>query len=390
MDESLHQETSADNKLSYQLRIQNLESQLLDLTIKYEELLDECSVLKRDNVQLKRMPLFIATVVDCFDNGEIYLRQSGNNQEFLSIIPHDLRAVIKSGSKVAVNGTLSIVKVIPDTFDTRVRLMELDSAPNVTFEQVGGLTRVIEEVREAVEYPLTRPEVFERIGVEPPKGILLYGPPGTGKTLIAKAVAHNAHAQFIRMSGSELVHKYIGEGAQLVRELFMMAHDKAPSIIFIDEIDAIGSTRSNDGTSGSAEVQRTMMQLLAEMDGFNNRGNVRIMAATNRVDMLDAALLRPGRFDRIIEVGLPDETARLEILKIHTRKMKLEDVDLEQLVSMTDGCTGAELQSICREAGMIAVRNEADAVHMEDMIAGVQKVMHSETEKEEESHAMYI
>jgi proteasome regulatory subunit len=390
MDESLPQETSADTKLSYQLRIQNLESQLLDLTIKYEDLLNECSVLKRDNVQLKRMPLFIATVVDCFDNGEIYLRQTGNNQEFLSIVPHDLRAVIKSGSKVAVNGTLSIVKVIPDTFDTRVRLMELDSAPDITFEQVGGLTNVIEEVREAVEYPLTRPEIFERIGVEPPKGILLYGPPGTGKTLIAIAVAHSAHAQFIRMSGSELVHKYIGEGAQLVRELFMMAHDKAPSIIFIDEIDSIGSTRSNDGTSGSAEVQRTMMQLLAEMDGFNNRGNVRIMAATNRVDMLDVALLRPGRFDRIIEVGLPDETARLEILKIHSRKMKFQDVDLEQIVSMTDGCTGAELQSICREAGMIAVRNEADAVGMDDMIAGVHKVMHSEDEKVEEKHDMYV
>ena len=390
MDESLPHEASADTKLSYQLRIQNLESQLLDLTIKYEDLLNECSVLKRDNVQLKRMPLFIASVVDCFDNGEIYLRQTGNNQEFLSVIPHDLRGIIKNGSKVAVNGTLSIVKVIADTFDTRVRVMELESAPDITFEQIGGLTSVIEEVREAVEYPLTRPEVFERIGVEPPKGILLYGPPGTGKTLIAKAVAHNAHAHFIRMSGSELVHKYIGEGAQLVRELFMMAHEKAPSIVFIDEIDAIGSTRSNDGTSGSAEVQRTMMQLLAEMDGFNNRGNVRIMAATNRVDMLDAALLRPGRFDRIIEVGLPDEIARLEILKIHSRKMKMCDVDLEQIVTMTDGCTGAELQSICREAGMIAVRHEADAVSMSDFIAGVQKVLHSEVEYEEERDDMYV
>jgi proteasome regulatory subunit len=390
MDDSLPQETSADAKLSYQLRIQNLESQLLDLTIKYEELLNECSVLKRDNVQLKRMPLFIATVVDCFDNGEIYLRQTGNNQEFLSITPHDLRNVIQSGSKVAVNGSLSIVKVIPETFDSRVRLMELDAMPDVTFEQIGGLTSVIEEVREAVEYPLTRPEVFERIGVEPPKGILLYGPPGTGKTLIAKAVAHNAHAQFIRMNGSELVHKYIGEGAQLVRELFMMAHDRAPSIVFIDEIDAIGSTRSNDGTSGSAEVQRTMMQLLAEMDGFNNRGNVRIMAATNRVDMLDAALLRPGRFDRVIEVGFPDETARVEILKIHTRKMTLDGVNLEEIAAMTDGCTGAELQSMCREAGMIAVRNEAESVHMNDFLDGVHKVLHTEKEEAQEGHAMYV
>jgi len=276
---------------------------------------------------------------------------------------------------VAVNNTLSIVKTIGNIFDARVRIMELDEQPNVTFEQVGGLKEEIEEVREAVEYPLTKPEIYERVGVEPPKGILLYGPPGTGKTLIAKAVARQSKARFIRMSGSELVHKYIGEGAQLVRELFILARERAPAIVFIDEIDAIGSMRTNDGTSGSAEVQRTLMQLLAEMDGFGNRGNIRIMAATNRIDMLDPALLRPGRFDRIIQVPLPDAGARLEILKIHTAKMSLAgNVDLSGLSESTENTTGAELQAICREAGMMAIRRDAEAVEHEDFIAAVKKV----------------
>jgi proteasome regulatory subunit len=320
------------------------------------------------------MPLFIAVVVDLMDNGEVYLRQQGNNQEYLTHVNDELYKQLKPGSKVAVNNALSIVKVVGNIFDSRVRVMELDESPDVTFAQVGGLKKEIEEVREAVEYPLTRPEIYERVGVEPPKGILLYGPPGTGKTLIAKAVAHQAKATFIRMSGSELVHKYIGEGAQLVRELFTMARERSPAIVFIDEIDSVGSTRTNDGTSGSAEVQRTMMQLLAEMDGFDNRGEVRIMAATNRVDMLDPALLRPGRFDRVIAIPLPDRDARKEILKIHSRKMNLEDVDLDTIVSMTENTTGAELQAICREAGMAAVRREASGVSQQDFINAVKKV----------------
>ncbi len=214
------------------------------------------------------MPLFVAVVVDALDKGEVYLRQQGNNQEYVTSVNEKLHRTLKPGTKVAVNNTLSIVKIIGNVFDSRIRVMELEEQPDVTFEHVGGLKEEIEEVREAVEYPLTKPEIYERIGVEPPKGILLYGPPGTGKTLIAKAVAHNSNARFIRMSGSELVHRYIGEGAQLVRELFILARERAPSIVFIDEIDAIGSMRMHDGTSGSAEVQRTLMQLLAEMDGF--------------------------------------------------------------------------------------------------------------------------
>lgn len=374
MEETIISNVGSDAELKIQLKIQDLESQLLDMRVKNDELIKENAQLKRENNQLKRMPLFIAVVVDILDKGEVYLRQQGNNQEYLTHVNEELYRQLKPGSKVAVNNALSIVKVVGNIFDSRVRVMELEEFPDITFKNIGGLEKEIEEVREAVEYPLTRPEIFERVGVEPPKGILLYGPPGTGKTLIAKAVAHEAKATFIRMSGSELVHKYIGEGAQLVRELFMLARERSPSIVFIDEIDAVGSTRTNDGTSGSAEVQRTLMQLLAEMDGFDNRGDVRIMAATNRVDMLDPALLRPGRFDRVIGIPLPDKEARLEILKIHSRRMIMHDVDLERIVEMSENSTGAELQAICREAGMIAVRREASGISQDDFLAAVRKV----------------
>ncbi|MFZ1898474.1 proteasome-activating nucleotidase [Methanoregula sp.] len=373
------EETSVDNappqsELKYQIQLNELEAALLEQKVRAEDLQKENSQLKRENNQLKRMPLFVAVIVDILENNEIYLRQQGNNQEYITHASDELRPLLKPGTKVAVNNALSIVKVIGNVYDSRVRVMELEESPGISYAQIGGLSDEIKEVREAVEYPLTKPEIFKRIGVEPPKGILLYGSPGTGKTLIAKAVAHEAKATFIRMSGSELVHKFIGEGAGLVRELFTLARERAPAIVFIDEIDAVGSMRTNDGTSGSAEVQRTLMQLLAEMDGFDNRGDIRIMAATNRVDMLDPALLRPGRFDRLIKIPLPDQAARLEILKIHTKRMHLADISLEVIAAMTDSATGAELQAICREAGMMAVRRDALSVEMKDFAEAVRKV----------------
>ncbi len=374
MEETIIKNLGNDNELKLNLKIQELEAQMIESRTRTEELIRENAALKRENGQLKRMPLFVAVVVDILPDGEIYLRQQGNNQEYLTHVNSELGAMLKPGTKVAVNNALSVVKVVGNIFDSRVRVMELDESPDVAYDQIGGLRHEIEEVREAVEYPLTKPHIFERVGVEPPKGILLFGSPGTGKTLIAKAVAHEAKATFIRMSGSELVHKYIGEGAQLVRELFILAREKAPSIVFIDEIDAVGSMRTNDGTSGSAEVQRTLMQLLAEMDGFNNRGDVRIMAATNRVDMLDPALLRPGRFDRIIEIPLPDREARKEILRIHSGKMKLESVSLDEIADLTEGTTGADLQAICREAGMMVVRREGIGVTQSDLLDAVKKV----------------
>ncbi|TAJ43820.1 proteasome-activating nucleotidase [Methanofollis fontis] len=369
---------SNDNDL-YKLQVQEMKAKVLDLKMQNELLQKEVNQLRRENNQLKRVPLFVAAVVDKMGDGEVYLRQMGNNQEYITRVNPETYDDLRPGMKVAVNNALSIVKAVGTIYDSRVRVMELDSSPDVSFEQIGGLSEEIEEVREAVEYPLTRPEVFERVGVEPPKGILLHGPPGTGKTLIAKAVANNAHADFIRMSGSELVHKFIGEGAQLVRELFTFAREHAPAIVFIDEIDAIASMRTNDGTSGSAEVQRTLMQLLAEMDGFDNRGNIRIMAATNRVDMLDPAILRPGRFDRIIEIPVPDADSRREIFRIHTRRMNLSGVDLESLVPPTEGMTGAEIQAICREAGMRAVRRSADTADQNDFVEAVKKISRKES-----------
>ncbi|MFA5396560.1 MAG: proteasome-activating nucleotidase [Methanomicrobiales archaeon] len=380
MDETIIDNTHNEGNLThttdleYEEIIEVLQGKIEIQTKEIFSLKKETDQLKKENNQLKRTPLFVAAVIDILDSGEVYLRQQGNNQEYITGSSEDLKNQLKPGMKVAVNNALSIVRIVANSVDSRVRVMELIETPDVSFEKIGGLREEIEEVREAVEYPLTKPEIFRRIGVEPPKGILLYGPPGTGKTLIAKAVAHQANATFIRMSGSELVHKFIGEGAQMVRELFTMARERAPSIVFIDEIDAIGTMRIHDGTSGSAEVQRTLMQLLAEMDGFDNRGDVRIMAATNRVDMLDPALLRPGRFDRVLLVPLPDTAARLEILKIHSAKMQLKNVPLDKLAAETENTTGAELEAICREAGMMAVRRDGDAITWTDFEAAMRKV----------------
>jgi proteasome regulatory subunit len=266
--------------------------------------------------------------------------------------------------------------------DVRARVMELIESPNIDYDMIGGLKKQIDEVIETLELPLTNPELFTDVGVEPPHGIMLYGPPGNGKTLVAKAVAHRAKATFIRMSGSELVQKYIGEGARLVRDVFDMAREKAPSIVFIDEIDSVGSRRTYDGTTGSSEVNRTMVQLLAELDGFDARGDVKIVAATNRIDLLDPALLRPGRFDRIIEIPSPDAEGRKEILKIHTRNMKLEDVDIDELVGMTDGLSGAELKAIVTEAGMFVIRRKGKAVTMQDFKDSFNKMIIKETKEE--------
>ncbi|HJK52574.1 MAG TPA: proteasome-activating nucleotidase, partial [Methanocorpusculum sp.] len=353
--------------------------------------------LKKENSQLKRLPLFVAVVLEKLPGRELYLRQQGNNQEYVTSASEEIYKEVKAGTKVAVNNTLSVVKILGSTIDARVKVMELDTKPAITFDDIGGLKDEILEVREAVEFPLTHPESFERFGVIPPKGVLLYGPPGTGKTLIAKAVANNAGVPFLRMAGSELVHKYIGEGAQLVRDLFQMARDMAAAnggvVVFIDEIDAVGSMRTNDGTSGSAEVQRTLMQLLAEMDGFNNRGNIRIMAATNRPDMLDAALLRPGRFDRLIKIPAPDADARMQIFRVHTRKMEeagsISGIDYELLVHLTEGLTGAEIEAICREAGMLAIREGADVINEDRFIAAIRKVRHQDKD-DERADIMYL
>lgn len=372
------------------LQYEELKSRLLESTMINNNNLKEIQRLQQENAHLRRTPLFIASVIEIGDGGMVILRQHGNNQEVLTKPSEDLLQKLALGTRVAVNNSLAIVRILEKPADVRARVMEVIEAPNVDYQDIGGLEKEVQEVVETVELPLTQPELFASVGIEPPRGVLLYGPPGTGKTLLAKAVAHRANATFIRMSGSELVHKFIGEGAQLVRDLFQMARDKAPSIIFIDELDAVGSRRTHDGTTGSAEVNRTMMQLLSELDGFSERGNVRIMAATNRIDMLDPAILRPGRFDRIIEVPLPDIKGREQIFKIHTRKMTVEaDVDAAKIIDEMEGASGADIKSIVTEAGMFAIRRRSKAVNMDDFEKAIDKVMHKEEIVEAPSSTVY-
>jgi len=371
------------NKKIEQLDEQNdqLQKRLLDAAVANSNYLQTIQKLKEQVNQLKLPPQFIASVMEVI-NDMALLRQHGSNQEVITRVPPEMADELEAGMRVAVNNNFVIVKLLAKPADLRARVMELIETPNVDYSSIGGLDQQIQEVVETVELPLTDPDLFRDVGVEPPTGILLYGPPGSGKTLIAKAVASRANATFLRMSGSELVQKYVGEGARLVRDVFQMARDKAPCIIFIDEIDAVGGHRTHDGTTGSAEVNRTMVQLLSELDGFEERGEVKIIAATNRIDLLDPALLRPGRFDRIIEIPLPDEKGRLEIFKIHTRKMALDnDVDLDKLVKMTNDLTGADIKAIVTEAGMFVIRRRDRTIKMNDFIDAYHKVIIDEHEE---------
>lgn len=326
--------------------------------------------------RLRTPPLFAGSLMEVISDEKAIVKSTTGPQLVVSISNKIDRDMLKPNCRVALNQrSFSIVEVLPQSQDPSVRAMEVEDKPNIKYEDIGGLTTQIQEIREIVELPLLRPELFENIGIHPPKGVLLYGPPGTGKTLIAKAVANVTNATFIRIIGSELVQKFIGEGARLVREMFEFAKEKSPSILFIDELDAIGSRRLEIATSGDREVQRTLMQLLSSMDGFEPRGEVRVIAATNRPDILDPALLRPGRFDRLIEISVPNEEGREEVFKIHINKMNTDDtVTLDYLVSETAGYSGAEIKSICVEAGMFAIRNNHSKVTWNDFSSALEKV----------------
>ncbi len=389
-EESANEDIEALRKEIELLKVNNegMKAKLLEASMMADSYLEETSKLKKQIEQLTRPPLFIATVMEVEDDMAL-IRQHGNNQEVVTKIPPQFQDEIQAGMRVCVNAAFSIISTISRAADVRAQIMELINSPGINYDMIGGLDDVLKEVIESVELPLVEPELFEKIGIEPPTGVLMHGGPGTGKTLIAKAVASRANATFIRMSGSDLVQKFVGEGARLVKDVFQMARDKAPSILFIDEIDAVGGMRTHDGTTGSAEVNRTMLQLLAEMDGFEAAENVKVIAATNRIDLLDPALLRPGRFDRVIEVPIPDEEGRGEILKIHTRKMNIaEDVDLKKIAKMTEGLSGADLKVITKEAGMFVLRRRGDQVTMKDVMEAYEKVVEEE-EVNNTPHGMF-
>ena len=377
-----------------QERLEVLESQneemrdkLLDANAENNKYQQKLERLTHENKKLKQSPLFVATVQEITDEGVI-IKQHGNNQEALTEVTDEMREELEPDCRVAVNNSLSIVKRLDNETDVRARVMQVDHSPDVTYEDIGGLEEQMQEIRETVEMPLDRPEMFAEVGIDPPSGVLLYGPPGTGKTMLAKAVANQTDATFIKMAGSELVHKFIGEGAKLVRDLFEVARENEPAVLFIDEIDAIASKRTDSKTSGDAEVQRTMMQLLAEMDGFDERGDIRIIAATNRFDMLDPAILRPGRFDRLIEVPKPNEEGREIIFQIHTRNMNVDDdVDFAELAELADNASGAEIKAICTEAGMFAIRDERTEIYMQDFVDAWEKIQAESDEDPDTSRA---
>ena len=378
------------NALQEQLEVlesqnEEMRDKLLDANAENNKYQQKLERLTHENKKLKQSPLFVATVQEVTDEGVI-IKQHGNNQEALTEVTDEMRADLEPDSRVAVNNSLSVVKSLDDETDVRARVMQVEQSPNVTYQDIGGIEEQMDEVRETVEMPLKSPEMFDDVGIDPPSGVLLHGPPGTGKTMLAKAVANQTDATFIKMAGSELVRKFIGEGARLVRDLFELASEREPAIIFIDEIDAIAAKRTESKTSGDAEVQRTMMQLLSEMDGFEDRGEIRIIAATNRFDMLDRAILRPGRFDRLIEVPEPDIEGREQVFEIHTRDMNVaDDVDYAALAEMADEASGADVKAISTEAGMFAIRDDRTDVRMADFENAWEKIQQDADETDDVS-----
>ena len=357
-----------DDKRKSATEVKHLRDEVRNMTKEVQRLTIELE-------KVKHPPLIVGSILDLLVDGRVVIKSSTGPNFVVPVADFVARDKLAPGTRVTLSQTnLTVVGILPSSKDPLVSGAEVVHKPDVTYAQVGGLERVIQEIKEAVEYPLTRPDLFKKLGVTPPKGVLLRGLPGTGKTMLAKAVANATNATFIRLVASELVQKFIGEGSRRVHEVFQLAKEKAPSIIFIDEIDAVGARRTDDGTSSNREVERTLMQLLAELDGFEPRGDVRIMAATNRADILDPALLRPGRFDRIIDVPLPSPEAAQEIFRIHTSGMALAtDVDLAAIVVKLRAVSGADIQAMCTEAGMRAIRNEREAITQADFLNAVKK-----------------
>ncbi|CAL8106752.1 unnamed protein product [Calicophoron daubneyi] len=356
--------------------LRRLEAQRNELNAKVRMLREELQLLQE-------LGSYVGEVVKPMDKKKVLVKVQPEGKFVVDIDKNIDMSQLSPNCRVALrNETYTLHKILPSKIDPLVSLMMVEKVPDSTYEMIGGLDKQIKEIKEVIELPVKHPELFEALGIAQPKGVLLYGPPGTGKTLLARAVAHHTECTFIRVSGSELVQKFIGEGARMVRELFVMAREHAPSIIFMDEVDSIGSTRVESSSGGDSEVQRTMLELLNQLDGFEPKQNIKVIMATNRIDILDSALLRPGRIDRKIEFPAPNEEARLDILKIHSRKMNLtREIDLRKLAESMPGASGAEVKGVCTEAGMYALRERRVHVTQEDFELAVAKVMQKDSDK---------
>lgn len=349
------------------------------LNLKQEEK-DDDEQSKVDD--LRGSPMSVGNLEEIIDDNHAIVSTSVGSEHYVSILSFVDKEQLEPNSSVLLNHKVhAVVGVLNDDVDPMVTVMKLEKAPQETYADIGGLDQQIQEIKESVELPLTHPEYYEEMGIRPPKGVILYGPPGTGKTLLAKAVANQTSATFLRVVGSELIQKYLGDGPKLVRELFRVAEEHAPSIVFIDEIDAVGTKRYDSNSGGEREIQRTMLELLNQLDGFDSRGDVKVIMATNRIETLDPALIRPGRIDRKIEFPLPDEKTKRRIFNIHTAKMTLaEDVALDELVMAKDDLSGADIKAVCTEAGLLALRERRMKVTMEDFRSSKETVLYRKKE----------
>eukprot|EP00922_Rhytidocystis_sp_ex-Travisia-forbesii_P002942 GHVS01004328.1.p1 GENE.GHVS01004328.1~~GHVS01004328.1.p1 ORF type:complete len:452 (-),score=72.85 GHVS01004328.1:200-1555(-) len=327
---------------------------------------------------LRGTPMSVGSLEELIDENHAIVASSVGPEYYVNILSFVDKDQLEPGSSVLLhNKTTSVVGILQDEVDPLVSVMKVEKAPLESYADIGGLEDQIQELKEAVELPLTHPELYEDIGIKPPKGVILYGPPGTGKTLLAKAVANETSATFLRVVGSELIQKYLGDGPKLVREMFRVAEEHAPSIVFIDEIDAVGSKRYEATSGGEREIQRTMLELLNQLDGFDSKGDVKVIMATNRIDSLDPALIRPGRIDRKIELPSPDSKTKRRIFEINTSKMTLsDDVDLEEFVMTKDDLSGADIKAMCTESGLLALRERRMKVTQDDLRKAKEKALY--------------
>jgi len=344
-------------------------------------LVAEYNRTEEDLKAIQSVGMLIGDVLKQMDDERFIVKASSGPRYVVGCRTKLDKSKLKQGTRVALDmTTLTIMRPMPREVDPTVFNMLTEESKNIDFSEIGGLNDQIRELREVIELPLTNPELFVRVGIKAPKGVLLYGPPGTGKTLLARALASNINGTFLKVVASAIVDKYIGESARIIREMFGYAKDHQPCVIFMDEVDAIGGSRFSEGTSADREIQRTLMELLSQLDGFESLGAVKIVMATNRPDILDPALLRPGRLDRKIEIPLPNEASRSEILKIHAGGItKRGDIDYESVVKLADGFNGADLRNICTEAGLFAIRDDRDYVLEEDFMKATRKI--AETKK---------
>ncbi len=339
---------------------------------------------------MRGSPMGVGNLEEMIDDDHAIVSSATGPEYYVSIMSFVDKDLLEPGSSILLHHkSVSVVGVLTDDADPLVSVMKLDKAPTESYADIGGLEKQIQEVREAVELPLLHPELYEEMGIKPPKGVILYGAPGTGKTLLAKAVANQTSATFLRIVGSELIQKYLGDGPRLVRQLFQVAAENAPAIVFIDEIDAIGTKRYESTSGGEREIQRTMLELLNQLDGFDDRGDVKVIMATNKIETLDPALIRPGRIDRKVLFENPDTATKKKIFTLHTSKMSLsEDVDLDEFISQKDDLSGADIKAICSEAGLRALRERRMRVNMVDFRSARDAVM--KTKNEGEPEGLYL